>query len=375
MAVTDKQRNAASMAKIKALMGCVVVPYLIAALAVVWNSFITPGLGQPMPVDLTGKTFVVTGATSGLGLWHVEVLAKWNASLVLPVRNISKGEALAARLLKEFPNTPPAVVKHMDLGSLDSVRNFTAEYTGPVDVLVLNAGILGSGELVRTEDGFEECLQVNYISQFLLTHRLLDRIEQSPAGRIVHVAAKAHEWGNFSVGDMRSRKVLEMDFTTRKLSMMGNLGGSYADSKLAQVLISGALTRRLKGNAVSLSLHPAMAQTGLMTFDLNPVEQFLHDEIMQRANTWMGFSQSKADAPKTQIHVSTHPALQAAGGRYYSALEPPLVDCGKQAEDCGWSVTSPQAADRFMQEDLFEASCWLLDLEDGLCARGPDELR
>lgn len=375
MAVTDKQRNAASMAKIKALMGCVVVPYLIAALAVVWNSFITPGLGQPMPVDLTGKTFVVTGATSGLGLWHVEVLAKWNASLVLPVRNISKGEALAARLLKEFPNTPPAVVKHMDLGSLDSVRNFTAEYTGPVDVLVLNAGILGSGELVRTEDGFEECLQVNYISQFLLTHRLLDRIEQSPAGRIVHVAAKAHEWGNFSVGDMRSRKVLEMDFTTRKLSMMGNLGGSYADSKLAQVLISGALTRRLKGNAVSLSLHPAMAQTGLMTFDLNPVEQFLHDEIMQRANTWMGFSQSKADAPKTQIHVSTHPALQAAGGRYYSALEPPLVDCGKQAEDCGWSVTSPQAADRFMQEDLFEASCWLLDLEDGLCARGADELR
>ncbi|CAE7536356.1 RDH14 [Symbiodinium sp. CCMP2456] len=355
--------------KIKALLGFMCVPYLVAAIAVAWQAVTVPALGELQEVDMRGKTILITGATSGLGLWQAEVLARWNASLILPVRDLKKGQALLERFTQEFPASPAPVVMVMDLGSLQSVRDFAEQYTGPVDVLVHNAAILGTGELIRTEDGFEECLQVNYLSSFLLTHLLLPRLEQSAAGRIVHVSAKAHEWGNLSTQDLRSRKVLDLDFPKRRLRMMGNLGGSYADSKLAQVLFSNALARRLPPNVVTHALHPAIVPTGLLRqADFSATQQFLHDNMMQPVMRMVGFTQSKEDAPKTQIHVSTHPAIQDVTGRYYSPLSPPLIDCGQKAEYCGISSISDAAADRFLQEDLFDASCELLDLSDGLCA-------
>ncbi|CAE7483492.1 RDH14 [Symbiodinium pilosum] len=315
---------------------------------------------------MRGKTVLITGATSGLGLWQAEVLASWNASLVLPVRDLKKGQALLQRFSQDFPAAPAPVIMEMDLASLQSVKDFAEQYTGPVDVLVHNAAVLGTGELIRTEDGFEECLQVNYLSSFLLTHLLLPRLEQSAAGRIVHVSAKAHEWGNISTTDLRSRKVLDLDFPKRRLRMMGNLGGSYADSKLAQVLFSNALARRLPPNVVTHALHPAIVPTGLLRqADFSPTQKFLHDNLMQPMSRWVGFMQSEEDAPKTQIHVSTHPAIQDVTGRYYSPLSPPLTDCGQKAEYCGLAGISDAAADRFLQEDLFEASCDLLGLEDG----------
>mmetsp|Transcript_44696 Transcript_44696/g.92434 ORF Transcript_44696/g.92434 Transcript_44696/m.92434 type:complete len:371 (+) Transcript_44696:35-1147(+) len=355
--------------KIKALLGFMCVPYLVAAIAVAWQALTTPALGELQEVDMRGKTVLITGATSGLGLWQAEVLARWNASLILPVRDLKKGQALLERLTQEFPAAPSPVVMEMDLASLQSVRDFAEQYTGPVDVLVHNAAILGTGDLIRTEDGFEECLQVNYLSSFLLTHLLLPRLEQSQAGRIVHVSAKAHEWGNLSTQDLRSRKVLDLDFPKRRLRMMGNLGGSYADSKLAQVLFNNALARRLPPNVVTHALHPAIVPTGLLRqAAFSAAQQFLHDNMMQPVMRMVGFTQSKEDAPKTQIHVSTHPAIQDVTGRYYSPLSPPLIDCGQKAEYCGISSISDAAADRFLQEDLFDASCELLDLNDGLCA-------
>ncbi|CAE8607806.1 unnamed protein product, partial [Polarella glacialis] len=238
---------------------------------------------------------------------------------------------------RQYPNAPPAVVELMDLNSLESVRNFAKTYTGPVDVLVNNAATLGSGELRRTGDGFEECLQVNYLSGFLLTSLLLDRVEQSAAGRIVHVSAKAHEWANISVQAMVSEKVLGPDFVSRQ-GMMGNLGGSYADSKLDSAMV-----------------------------------KFLQEQVLQRIGRVVGFMQTKEDAPKTQVHVATHPALQKAGGRYYSPIYPPLVGCGKAAEDCAVSEVSDAALDVSLQEDLFKATCTVLALQDGLCARGASE--
>eukprot|EP00439_Symbiodinium_sp_Y106_P080764 s1339_g19.t1 len=350
--------------KIKALLGFMCVPYLVAAIAVAWQALTTPALGELQEVDMRGKTVLITGATSGLGLWQAEVLARWNASLILPVRDLKKGQALLERLTQEFPAAPSPVVMEMDLASLQSVRDFAEQYTGPVDVLVHNAAILGTGELIRTEDGFEECLQVNYLS-FLLTHLLLPRLEQSQAGRIVHVSAKAHEWGNLSTQDLRSRKVLDLDFPKRRLRMMGNLGGSYADSKLAQVLFNNALARRLPPNVVTHALHPAIVPTGLLRqAAFSAAQQFLHDNMMQPVMRMVGFTQSKArqagplllccvlylqeDAPKTQIHDVT--------GRYYSPLSPPLIDCGQKAEYCGISSISDAAADRFLQEELTDMS-------------------
>lgn len=369
MAVSSSKTSANRMAKIKAIFSCMCVPYLVAAIAVAWQATTTPALGEPQEVDMRGKRVLITGATRGLGLWQAEALAAWNATLILPVRDMKKGKALEARFKKEHPNAPPPVIVEMDLASLQSVRDFAEQYKGPVDVLVHNAAVLGTGDLIRTQDGFEECLQVNYLSTFLLTSLLLPRLEQSSEARIVHVSAKAHEWGNISIEDLRTRKVLDLDFPKRKMRMMGNLGGSYADSKLAQVLFTLALARRLPPNVVTHSLHPAIVPTGLLPHEsFGGLERYLHAYIMTPVARWVGFMQSEEDGPKTQIHVSTHPSVQAASGRYYSALSPPLVNCGMQAEDCGVASVSATASNRLLQEELFEASCELLGLTDGLCS-------
>eukprot|EP00933_Yihiella_yeosuensis_P032589 TRINITY_DN26205_c2_g1_i1.p1 TRINITY_DN26205_c2_g1~~TRINITY_DN26205_c2_g1_i1.p1 ORF type:complete len:378 (+),score=60.45 TRINITY_DN26205_c2_g1_i1:146-1279(+) len=358
--------------KIKCLCGCMSMPYAVGLISVLWYWLITPPLGELHQQDLTGKTFVITGATSGLGMWHAQALARWNATLVLPVRDLEKGKEFAQKLREDYPGAPPAVVKQLDLSSFESVRSFVDSYTGPVDVLVHNAATLGvgAGRIKRTEDGFEECLQVNYLSPFLLTSLLLDRIEKSQAGRIVHVSAKAHEWGNVSIDDFRRDKVLDPNYVERQLKMMGNLGGSYADSKLAQVLFSSALTRRLKPNVVSIALHPAVVRTNLLKdVQMGGPDGYVQEWIMEPFGRMVGFMQSEAEAPKTQIHVSTHPALQVAGGRYYSALKPPLTNCGKKVEDCGVAEVSGIASMRWLQEDLWDESCAVLDLKDGMCSR------
>eukprot|EP00929_Paragymnodinium_shiwhaense_P078868 TRINITY_DN40922_c0_g1_i1.p1 TRINITY_DN40922_c0_g1~~TRINITY_DN40922_c0_g1_i1.p1 ORF type:complete len:360 (+),score=34.47 TRINITY_DN40922_c0_g1_i1:55-1134(+) len=348
----------------------VILPILVAVAGVCIKIFITPPLGELEPVDLRGKTFVITGATSGLGKWQAEVLASWNATLVLPVRDVSRGNSFAEGLSKRYPNAPVALVKEMRLDSLTSVRKFADDYQGPVDVLVHNAALLGEGYMRRTEDGFEECFQVNYLSTVLLTSLLVDRIESSTEGRIVHVSAKAHEWANISVDAMRQDKVLGPDFPLRQ-NFKGNLGGSYADSKLAQMLFNSASARRLKKGTVTHALHPAIVKTGLdRNMPESPIKKFIVQNIIFRIGRAVGFAQSEDDAPKTQIHVSTHPSLQAVSGRYYSCLAPPLRNCGKPAQDCAWEQhVSPAAKDEQLQEEVFKASCELLELGTGLCAR------
>lgn len=354
------------------LVKMILLPVIVALIGVAIKGFITPALGDLERQSLTGKTFLITGATSGLGQSQAEVLHNWGASLVLPVRNMEKGHKFARQLMQSNPDSPEPVIELMDLHSLASVRSFAEKYRGPVDVLVHNAAVLGTGELRRTGDGFEECLQVNYLSSVLLTSLLLDRVEASPAGRVVFVSAKAHEMANISIDAMRKEKVLGPDFPSRQ-NLVGNLGGSYADSKLAQILFSTALNRRLKKPAVSHSLHPAITfETNLVKgVEMNAFLRSIIENVGSRVGQFLGGVQSEEDAPKMQIHVSTHPALQAVGGRYYSSIFPPLTNCGKPAADCGLSDLSAVAADMLVQEEIFKASCDVLGLQSkgGLCDR------
>jgi len=348
---------------VKMLVGSVIVAMMGLALRMLTRKT----LGELQPVNLAGRTFIVTGATSGLGRWQAEVLAEWNATLVLPVRDVSRGNSFATTLRSRFPNAPRATVLEMDLNSFASVRKFAETYQGPVDVLVHNAALMGEGFVRRTTDGFEECFQVNYLSHVLLTSLLLERIEQSKYGRIVHVSADAHVLANISVDAMRAEKVLGPDFVSRQ-GFVGNLGGSYADSKLAQMLFSSALSRRLTPGVVTHSLHPAVIETGLVR-DLSSFKKSLFQNVLFPLGLAIT-KQTEEDAAKTQIHVSTHPSLQAVTGRYYSNLVPPLRNCGKKAEDCAWDQDiSAAAKDEHLQEEVFKASCDLLELSSGMCSR------
>jgi len=336
------------------------------ALGLMRAAFIPP-LGEAIPVDLRGRTFLVTGATSGLGLWQTEHLAAWNATLVLPVRDVHRGNQLADRLQQQNPTIPRPMIEQMDLNSIDSIIEFAQRYKGPVDVLVHNAATLGTGSVVKTIDGFEECFQVNYLSNVLLTSLLFERLEASDSPRVVFVSAKAHEWAGVSHDTLRSMSktgVLDPNFVNRQCGLMGNLCGSYADSKLAQILFSAALDRRLTEKGVSMSLHPAIAQTSLLrdqSFFNTLLDMGLRHIMTKLMVKLRIFQDEETEAWMTQFHVSTNPSLQKmGGGRYYSPESPPLVNCNAPPEDCGMTEVSKTAQDKSLQEAMFEKSCDVL---------------
>jgi len=193
--------------------------------------------------DLTGKVVVVTGASSGIGAASARALAGAGAKVVLAVRDTAKGERIAATM------TGDTEVRPLDLEDLASVRAFAAAWTGPIDILINNAGIMLVPE-ARTADGFERQIGTNHLGHFLLTNLLLPHI----AGRIVTVASNAHARGQLDLDDLNWRR---RHYDTSQ---------AYSDSKLANLLFTYELQRRLsaRGSKVrAVAVHPGMVRTNL----------------------------------------------------------------------------------------------------------------
>ncbi|MCK1795033.1 oxidoreductase [Streptomyces sp. XM4193] len=210
--------------------------------------------------DLTGRTAVVTGANSGIGLVTARVLAERGARVVLAVRDPRKGEAAAATM------TGSVRVRTLDLADLSSVRAFTRELPGPVDLLINNAG-LSLGPLSRTADGFELQLGTNHLGHFALTNLLLPRVR----GRVVTVASLGHRIGSLDFSDLQwERRPYKPN-------------AAYTQSKLANLLFAAELQRRLAGagsRVISTAAHPGISSTNLMRAEAGPslgfrVEKFL----------------------------------------------------------------------------------------------------
>lgn len=193
--------------------------------------------------DLTGTVVVVTGASSGIGAATARALAGTGARVVLAVRDAAKGERIAATM------TGDTEVRSLDLEDLASVRAFAAAWTGPIDILINNAGIMLVPE-ARTADGFERQMGTNHLGHFVLTNLLLPHI----TGRIVTVASNAHARGHLDLDDLNWR--------TRPY----DTSQAYSDSKLANLLFTFELQRRLSaaGSDVrAMAVHPGMVRTNL----------------------------------------------------------------------------------------------------------------
>lgn len=192
---------------------------------------------------MSGRTVLITGATSGIGRATAIALAAAGARLVLAVRNTAKGAALAEELGGKH------VVRALDLSNLASVRCFAQSTTEPIDTLVNNAGV-ASSTLQRTSDGFELQFGTNHLGHFLLTTLLLPQI----TARVVTVASQA---------ERASRLDLE-DLNWHHREFRG--GRAYADSKLANLLFTAELDRRLRqgGSPVqAMAAHPGMVVTAI----------------------------------------------------------------------------------------------------------------
>ncbi len=199
--------------------------------------------------DLSGHTAVVTGASSGLGAVTARELARAGARVVLAVRDPAKGKAVADAITGDGTIAGDTEVRALDLGDLASVRAFADSWSGPLDLLVNNAGIMGVPQS-RTADGFELQLGTNHLGHFALTNLLLPHI----AGRIVTVSSGLARIGRIDLDDPNWQR--------RPYRPMR----AYAQSKLANLLFTLELQRRLTGAASpvrALSAHPGVAATSL----------------------------------------------------------------------------------------------------------------
>ncbi|HYZ93547.1 MAG TPA: SDR family oxidoreductase [Actinomycetota bacterium] len=248
---------------------------------------------------MNGKTVLVTGANTGIGLETAAGLAGLGAEVVITSRDSAKGAAAVKEIKERHPDADVSAMQ-LDLARLDDVRRFAREFKERfphLHVLVNNAGlILNKRQL--TEDGFEATFQINHLGPFLLTHLLLDKLKESAPSRIVNVASAAHRGGRLNFDDMQS----ERGYRGMRV---------YGTTKLYNILFAKELARRLEGTGVTAySLHPGTVNTrfgkdgdtGL--FGLG-------------AKISGPFFLSPAQGARTSIHVASEPGLEQHSGGYF----------------------------------------------------------
>lgn len=191
------------------------------------------------------KTIIITGSNAGIGLATAEFGAAQGHRIILACRNPDKAEAARQIILDQYPDAE-VEFRILDLSSFDSIRNFSAVIAKDfptVDVLVNNAGVFPLQEQYSRE-GFEMQFGVNYLGHFLLTHLLIPVLEVAPEARIIHMSSIGHFLG----------RIRFSTFTGRRFYFWGI--PAYAQSKLANVLFSQELVRRLPPHITSNAVHP-----------------------------------------------------------------------------------------------------------------------
>ena len=205
--------------------------------------------------DQTGRVAVVTGANTGLGYETAAALAARGARVVLAVRNLDKGKAAADLIARRTPGAE-VTLQELDLTSLASVEEAAGQLRADhdrIDVLINNAGVMFTPK-GTTKDGFELQFGTNHLGHFALTGRLLDRLLVAPGSRVVTVSSIGHRFGRLKFDDLQS---------TRRYNRVG----AYGQSKLANLLFTYELQRRLSATDTSaLAAHPGGASSELTRY-------------------------------------------------------------------------------------------------------------
>lgn len=276
-----------------------------------------------------GKLAVVTGANSGLGLETAIALAAAGAQVVMACRTPSKAAAALDQVRDRVPQAKVELMS-LDLADLASVRRFAADFSARharLDLLVNNAGVMAV-PLSRTVDGFEMQIGTNHLGHFALTGLLLDRLEAAGEARIVNLASLAHRW------------TLGMDLDDLNFERRAyNKWDAYGKSKLANLLFTFELDRRLKASGSTLravAAHPGYASTNLQFVGPQQSGSVFGRVFMQLGNTLLG--QSAAMGALPSLYAATAPDV--ASGDYYGPDgfqqihgHPRKVGCRKAARD------------------------------------------
>lgn len=249
-----------------------------------------------MTKDLAGKTFIVTGANTGIGKITARELARQGAHVILACRSLAKAEPVLEELRRETGNDQLELVE-LDLGDLASVRRCAEALLArdlPIHGLINNAGLAGQRGLTR--DGFEIQFGTNHLGPYLFTRLLLDRIAQSGPARIVNVASKSHYAARGIDWDTLKQP-------TRTVTAMRE----YSVSKLSNVLFTKELARRLEGTGVTTyAVHPGVVATDIWRRVPPPFRW-----IVKR------FMITPEEGARASLRCATDPELAEHTGRYY----------------------------------------------------------
>ncbi|MEX2393726.1 MAG: SDR family oxidoreductase [Actinomycetota bacterium] len=250
---------------------------------------------------MRGKTVLVTGANTGIGLETAAEIAAMGAKTVITARDATKGENAVAEMRRRAPDADVDVMS-LDLASFGSVRSFAKEFRDRcdrLDVLINNAGLMQS-ERSMTADGNETTFQVNHLGPFLLTNLLLDKIKASAPSRIVNVASTAHRGGRLDFDDLQS----EQSFRGMR---------TYGTSKLCNILFTRELARRLEGTGVAVnSLHPGTVRTGFARD--GDATGIMSIGVRLAAPFFM----SPAQGAKTSVYLASSPEVEGKSGLYWA---------------------------------------------------------
>jgi NAD(P)-dependent dehydrogenase (short-subunit alcohol dehydrogenase family) len=269
------------------------------------------------------KICLVTGANSGIGKVTAKVLAAAGATVIMVSRNRDKGEAAREEIVRETgaKNVDLMITDFSDLSQIRRLAaNFKAKYPR-LHVLVNNAGTF-IDKRTLTADGYETTFAVNHLGYFLLTRELLDLMKSSAPARIVNVASEAHRRGHIDFDD---------------LSLQNSYGGwkAYSQSKLANVLFTYELARRLEGTGVTANcMHPGVVGTSLF----NSVGGML-GKVVRLFTPFMRTPEKGAD---TIIWLASSPDVEGVTGKYFT-------DRKEQA-------TNPESYDRVVAARLWDVS-------------------
>lgn len=290
-----------------------------------------------MTWTIDGKQVLVTGGTSGIGRATAAQLARLGAHVTITSRTRSAAEAAATELSRETgADVQPAAV---DLSSLDVVHAFADHYTTShdrLDVLINNAGTM-AGKRRTTPDGFEWTLAVNHLGPFLLTNLLTDLLVHRPPSRVITVSSENHRGAKNG-----------LDFDDLQMSSGYTPSKAYAASKLANILFTAELDRRLEDRGVTArALHPGVVATnfgkgpdsprwmGLAMTLLKPVLA-TPERGRRPVSTW------PPPSPTNSPLASTGPTANQSSPPNLPSTPPPLANSGRSAADSSASMDERQ---------------------------------
>jgi len=280
---------------------------------------------------MLGKTCLITGATSGIGEVTAREIARMGATVIIVGRSLQKCQSTVASIQQDTGNPAVSFIQ-TDLSAISQIHSLVKKFKEQhirLDILVNNAGGFFMARTLTT-DGYEMTFALNHLSYFMLTLLLLDLLKSSAPARIVNVASDSHMNEHLNFDDLQFNR-------------MYNPVHAYGRSKLANVLFTYELARRLTDSGVTANaLHPGAVATNIWNRPM-PWLKFLMEPLMRRVAI------TPQEGAKTSIYLATSPEVEGVTGKYFVKCKP------RQSNPASYDVT---AAKR-----LWEISLKMVNLE------------